>query len=65
MKSVLEEEPGGAWTVRRVDGAGRPVWEVRGALPVSVLSRRLGKSRRQVYRYLRDGDLVPVGKFLG
>ncbi len=41
--------------LRRVE----PVWSLRD------LCREWGKSRRQVYRDLKDGKAVAVGKFLG
>ncbi|MEK7477636.1 MAG: hypothetical protein AAB152_18610 [Candidatus Coatesbacteria bacterium] len=65
MRTVLESLPGGSWTVRRYDDAGGLVEEVSRAIPVSELCRRLGKSRRQVYRYLTQGWLQSSGKYLG
>lgn len=65
MNVQLEQEGSGEWTVRRLDARGELTAETRGALPVSEVCRRLRKSRRQVYRYLRSGMLEPVGKFLG
>ncbi len=64
-KTVLETDGGGVWAFRRYDAAGKLIQEVDGAVPVSEVCRRLGKSRRQVYRYLAQGYVVPVGKFLG
>lgn len=38
---------------------------VEGALTSAEAGRRLGKSRRQVYRYMKSGLLPACGKFLG
>ncbi len=65
MRETLERLPDGAWTVRRLDADGEVLSEVSRAWAVSDLCCKLGKSRRQVYRYLKDGWLVPVGKYLG
>jgi len=65
MRVVLETAGDGTWAVHRLGARGEIVEEIRGAIPVSTLCRRLGKSRRQAYRYLKDGTLVAVGKFLG
>ena len=65
MKTVLENIGNTAWTVRRYDDAGGLVEEVTNAIPVSALCRRLKKSRRQIYRYLKQGTIKPLGKFLG
>jgi hypothetical protein len=65
MKTVLESLPDGAWSVRTLDDSGRVVSEVPRAIPLSTLCRRLGKSRRQVYRYLKGGVLDAAGKHLG
>ena len=64
MKTVLESEDGRTWKVRTEDGRGQAL-QVPAAVSVSELCRRIGKSRRQAYRYLRAGTIVPVGKFLG
>ncbi len=65
MRVSLESAGDGVWTVRKTGDDGRVLAEVPGAYAVNDLCRRLGKSRRQVYRYIKDGWLVPVGKYLG
>lgn len=65
MKVTLESTGHGAWTVRRFDEDGEVIEEVREAIPLSQVCRRLGKTRRQVYRYIQKGLLLPAGKFLG
>jgi hypothetical protein len=49
-------------------GEGRLRVAGRGSRPVCTVAaacRALRRSRRQVYRYLESGDLVPAGKVLG
>lgn len=65
MKTILESAGNGAWDVRWLGEGGKVAAEVQGAVPVSELCRRLGRSRRQVYRYVSDGTLATAGKFLG
>jgi hypothetical protein len=65
MKVDLQTAGDGAWAVRKTDDAGRIVEEVTRAYAVNDLKRMLGRSRRQVYRYIKDGWLAPVGKYLG
>ncbi len=51
--------------VRRDETSGRPGEVVTGVCTVREVCRRLGKSRRQVYRYLRTGRLAPYARVLG
>lgn len=48
----------------RPEGAGAPTI-VHPVLTVADVCRRLGKSRRQVYRYVRAGRLPPAARVLG
>lgn len=57
-KALLEDAGGGLWL--RVAGE-RPAR----VCSVADAGRRLGKTRRQIYRYLRSGWLENHGKFLG
>ena len=43
----------------------QPARSVSPVLTATAICRRLGKSRRQVYRYLRTGRLRPCGRVLG
>ena len=52
--SATQTDPSGG-VLRRVE----PVWTLK------ELCRRAGKSRRQIYRDLREGRLQALGKFLG
>jgi len=65
MRTVLETNGDGRWTVREYDDSGKLVQDIGSVIPVSELCRRLKKSRRQVYRYIKQGSLVPAGKYLG
>jgi hypothetical protein len=44
--------------------AGRPMRSIGPVLTVTDLCRRLGKSRRQVYRFIHSGRLQPCGRVL-
>ncbi len=63
MNPVMTTEDGRSWRVRRRNRDGQA--EEVPAVTLSELSRRLRRSRRQVYRYLRDGKLVPLGRVMG
>ncbi len=45
--------------------AGGPAQSISPVLTVADLCRRLGKSQRQIYRYLKAGRLHPCGRVLG
>ncbi|OGR88122.1 MAG: hypothetical protein A3J74_06750 [Elusimicrobia bacterium RIFCSPHIGHO2_02_FULL_57_9] len=59
IDSILAREEGGAlWYKRRGDRSRR-------ACTVSEAVKILGRTRRQVYRYIEDGTLPALDKFLG
>lgn len=49
----------------RLGADGKAMETVGPLLTVRTVSRRLRKSRRQVYRYFRTGRLTPCGRVLG
>lgn len=59
----MTTEDGRRWIVRREHTGGR-VEEVP-AVTLSELAKRLKRSRRQLYRCLKDGKLLAQGKVLG
>ena len=62
---VLAGTGGQAQRLRYRHGAGAPRTTVSPVLTVGDVCRRLRKSRRQVYRYLRDARLQPCAQILG
>ena len=48
-----------------LSGAGRPSQTISHLLTVQEVCRRIGKSRRQVYRYLKAGRLRACARILG
>jgi hypothetical protein len=65
MKVSIETGGDGVWSVKKTAEDGRVLEEVSRAFAVSDLARTLGRSRRHVYRYINEGWVVPVGKYLG
>ena len=57
----------GAHPVRLItrDRPSRPARSISPVLTVTDLCRRLGKSRRHLYRLIRSGRLQPCGRVLG
>lgn len=62
---VLEGAGGRPLRLRRLGAGGRTRETVAPLLTVQDVCRRLRKSRRQVYRYLRAGRLPPCARILG
>jgi len=65
MKTVLESNPDGTWSLKRFDRKGRLLLNSPRSLTVSQVALKLKKSRRQIYRYLKARKLQPLGKYLG
>lgn len=55
----------GPVALREYDEKGRSLREVPEVITLLEICKRWGKSRRQLYRYIREGSLEPLGKFLG
>ncbi len=64
MKYIIESRPKGEWCVREYNDQDELTKEVPAAVSVTDACRILKKSRRQLYRYMKDGWVKPVGKFL-
>ncbi len=64
MRYVIESRPKGEWCVREYNDQDEMTREVPAAVSVTEACRILKKSRRQLYRYMKEGWVKPVGKFL-
>ena len=60
---VVAQTASGELLIRTPEGAGYN--KTRPACTVVAACRTLRRSRRHLYRYIRDGVLKPYGKFLG
>lgn len=63
FKWVVARSAKGATYLKQSQTGGSS--QTKKVFTVSAALQTLGRSRRQIYRYLREGTLVPLGKFLG
>lgn len=60
----LKGEGEKAQSLIRLSASGRPLEEIRPLLIVQEVCRHLGRSRRQLYRYLKAGRIQPCARIL-